>query len=52
MSQFLGTRSVKKLESVCMCEASLKFVRLKKKSPPYFKKKKNSFGFCHPYVPR
>ena len=50
MSQFLGTRNVKKLESVCMCEASLKFVRLNEKSPPYLKK--NSFGFCHPYVHR
>lgn len=47
ISQFLGTRNVKKLESVCMCEASLKFVRLKKKSPPYLKKK-TLLGFVIP----
>ena len=37
-SQFLGMRNEEKLESVCMCRASLKFVRLKKISPPYLKK--------------
>ena len=38
MSQVLGVRNEEKLESVCMCRASLKFARLKKISPPYLKK--------------
>lgn len=38
MSQFLGMRNEEKLESVCMCRASLKFARLKRISPPYLQK--------------